>query len=212
MGDVFNVRLKMFGQWEGEFRIRGFFSENDTCRNGPHCLLVLDGYDLCTMKKEQIKYPEIYLIGIEARTNNQNEMEPGKGKIVGCMQRYFQEQMSAQIPDRQKPGTTYCVYADYESDFTGDYTYFIGEEVGFASVAPQGFVTRTIPAQAYAKYTVGPGSMPSIVIKAWQAIWQMSSQDFGAERAYQADFEVYDERASNPAETELDIYVGIKPL
>lgn len=51
--------------------------------------------------------------------------------------------------------------------------------------------------------------MPEVIINAWQQIWKMSVNDFGGERAYIADFEVYDQRASDPANTCLDIYIGI---
>jgi predicted transcriptional regulator YdeE len=47
------------------------------------------------------------------------------------------------------------------------------------------------------------------VIDAWQQIWKMTTADFGGKRAYRADFEVYDERARDPTNTSLDIYVGI---
>ena len=39
---------------------------------------------------------------------------------------------------------------------------------------------------------------------------EMSSNDFGGERTYVADFEIYDQRAVDPANTSLDIYIGIK--
>ena len=38
----------------------------------------------------------------------------------------------------------------------------------------------------------------------------MTSDDLGGERRYSTDFEVYDERAANPQNAVLDIYVGIK--
>lgn len=52
--------------------------------------------------------------------------------------------------------------------------------------------------------------MPEVVINAWQQIWKMSSDDFGGDRAYKADFEVYDQRAIDSTNTSLDIYIGIK--
>ena len=50
--------------------------------------------------------------------------------------------------------------------------------------------------------------MPDVVISAWQKIWAMDGNDFGGKRKYIADFEVYDERASNPNNTVIDIYIG----
>ena len=37
----------------------------------------------------------------------------------------------------------------------------------------------------------------------------MTPEDFGANRAYISDFELYDERALNPQSAILDIYIGI---
>jgi predicted transcriptional regulator YdeE len=52
--------------------------------------------------------------------------------------------------------------------------------------------------------------MPMVLINAWQGIWRMPPESLGGERRYHTDFEVYDERASDPQNTILDIYVGIK--
>ena len=52
--------------------------------------------------------------------------------------------------------------------------------------------------------------MPSVCINAWMDIWKMTPEDFGSERAFKADFEVYDHRAMTPENTALDIYIGIK--
>lgn len=51
--------------------------------------------------------------------------------------------------------------------------------------------------------------MPNVVREPWQKIWQMSSADFGGDRAYLSDFEIYDERAADHQNIILDIYVGI---
>ncbi|MCE3231586.1 MAG: Uncharacterized protein K0R52_1514 [Alphaproteobacteria bacterium] len=162
------------------------------------------------MKKEKIELPEIKLVGITARTNNKNEIDPSAAKISPTVQRYFQEELAATIPHRKKPGITLCAFTEYESDFTGDYTYFIGEEVRAFEELPEGFKVLTIPPQTYAKLTTSPGPMPDILIAAWQKIWQMTPDDLGGERGYRTDFEIYDERAADPQNTVLDIYIGIK--
>ena len=43
-----------------------------------------------------------------------------------------------------------------------------------------------------------------------QQIWKMTANDFGGERSYVADFEVYHQRTIAPANASLDIYIGIK--
>lgn len=162
------------------------------------------------MKKIQTELPEIKLIGITARTNNANEINPSLAKITPTVQKYFHAGLPAKIPHRTQPEKTFCVYTDYESDITGDYTYFIGEEVSSFENVPDGFETLSIPAQVYAKFTTESGPMPHVVIGAWQKIWQMTPEDFGGPRRFSADFEVYDERASDHQNATLDVYIGIK--
>lgn len=164
------------------------------------------------MQKNLISVPEMKLVGITARTNLASEMNLATAKIGATVQKYFQQGLSGKIQNRKKPGVTYCVYTNYESDFTADYTYFIGEEVsGFEDVAAD-CETLVIPVQHYAKFTTEAGPMPAVCIGAWQKIWAMTAAELGGERAYIADFEVYDERALDPQNTVLDIYVGLKDL
>jgi len=162
------------------------------------------------MKQTSASLPAIKLIGITVRTNNAAEMTPSRAKILPTIHRYFQEGVSEKITQRKKPGTTYSVYTDYDSDANGEYTYFFGEEVVAFNELPEGFSSITIPAQDYAKFTNAPGVMPEVCVNMWKKIWQMKPEDLTGERGYQADFELYDERASDPANAVLDIYLGIK--
>ncbi len=162
------------------------------------------------MQKTTIILPVIHLAGITTRTNNKNELEGKNGKILACIQKYFGESLSEKIPSRKNPGTTYCVYSEYESDFNGEYNYFIGEEVSSFDSIPSGLKTMIIPAQSYIKFTNGPGPMPNVVQEAWHQIWRMSPEDLGGKRNYVADFEVYDKRASDQRNVVLDIYIGIQ--
>ncbi len=128
------------------------------------------------------------------------------------LQKYFGTQSPEKIPNRSTPGTTYCIYTNYESDYTGEYDYFVGEVVNSFEKTPEGFSQLTIPSQHYVKITDGPGKMPEICIQAWQEqVWAMETVPaaLGGKRNYLADFEVYDERATNPQKTILDIYVRI---
>ena len=52
--------------------------------------------------------------------------------------------------------------------------------------------------------------MPAVLIQAWQSIWNMSERDMGGKRTYRVDFEMYDERAQDPQNTVLDIFIGIE--
>lgn len=162
------------------------------------------------MKKEFENKSEINLIGLTARTNNKNEMNPQTSKIGELAGRFWSLGLANQIPHRKNPNVTLSVYTEYDSNEHGDYTYFIGEEVSSFENMPSDLQKLTIPASKYQKFTTPSGKMPEVVINAWQKIWKMTSDDFGGERAYIADFEVYDQRAIDPMNTSLDIYIGMK--
>jgi predicted transcriptional regulator YdeE len=149
-------------------------------------------------------------MGLKVRTNNQNEFNLETAKIGPCVMKYFQEHWGHKIPNRKNPGVTLCAYTEYESDFQGDYTYYIGEEVSSIDSLPEGLHELLIPAQPYIRFTAGPGPMPNVDIEAWQKIWTMSENELGGTRNYKTDFEVYDERARDPQNTVLDLYIGIE--
>lgn len=162
------------------------------------------------MKKELVNKTEIKLIGLMAKTNTKNEMDTKTAQIAPLIDRFVRDNVVNQIPNRKNPGTTFCVYTEYASDEQGDYLYFIGEEVSAFEDMPITLHKLTIPAAKYQKFTTSTGKMPEVVIHAWQAIWAMSANDFEGQRAYIADFEIYDQRAIDPNNTSLDIYIGIK--
>lgn len=162
------------------------------------------------MKKELANKSEIKLVGLTARTNNKNEMNAQTSKIGELAGRFWGQNMADQISNRKNPGVTLSVYTEYDSNEHSDYTYFIGEEVSSFENIPSELQKLTIPGAKYQKFTTPAGKMPEVVVNAWQQIWKMTSYDFGGDRAYVADFEVYDQRAIDPANTSVDIYIGIK--
>jgi len=162
------------------------------------------------MNKTITTLPAIKLVGITTRTSNALELSPETSKIGTTMQKFFASGMQAQIIERKNPGTVFAIYTNYESDETGHYTYFLGEEVNDFKNIQQGFETLAIPAQTYVKFTSDPGKMPTVCINMWQNIWKMKAADLGGVRVYIADFEVYDQRSQNPEAAVLDIYIGIQ--
>lgn len=162
------------------------------------------------MKKNITKLPEVKLVGISVRTSNELEMNPATAQIGATMQRFFMNNMQAKILNRKNSGRVFAVYTDYESNEHGPYTYFLGEEVTIFDKLDQGFETLVISPQNYMKFTSNPGVMPKVVIDMWQNIWQMTESDFGGQRAYLADFEIYDERSHDSSQAVVDIYIGTK--
>jgi len=169
------------------------------------------------MEKIVTQVSEIKLVGVTTeRTNNTVEAGSCDGKIFPLVKEYFHEALAQKIVHRKKPGTTYCVFTDYDpaytnqNDYKGDYTYFIGEEVSSFEDLPAGFTTVTIPAQTYMKFTNGPGAMPNVLMDVWRKVWSSTTEELGGKRTYKVDFEVYDERANNHQAIVLDVFVGIE--
>lgn len=161
------------------------------------------------MLQEKVTFPEKKIVGLKIRTNNETEKAIDKGKIFPCVQNYFHNNFAEKIQNRRSAGVTLCIYTEYESDHTGDYTYFIGEEVDSFENQPDTLSQLLIPEQTYIKFTNGPGAMPQVILEPWFKIWQMTPEDFGGKRNYKADFEVYDERSADHSNITLDICIGI---
>ncbi len=161
------------------------------------------------MKNEIVSKPEIKLVGITIKTNNNDEMDPERAKIGPLVARYESENIAKSIPHRLHSGVTYSVYTNYDSNELGDYTYFIGEEVSMTYDIPKSLTLLTIPASEYQKFTTEPGKMPEVVIEAWQEIWAMTREELGGVRKFVADFEIYDQKACDPSNAIVDIYIGI---
>jgi predicted transcriptional regulator YdeE len=164
------------------------------------------------MQKTIITRKEFKVVGSTTRTSNAclaAAIAP-INTIEDTIQKYFHNRLSEKIYKRKNPGITLCFYTHYESDFNGEYTFLIGEEVEDFETVDWDLRRLEIPEQRYVKFTSEPGPMPSVCTQMWQNIWKMSPADLGGERSYIADFEVYDERSHDPSRTILDIYIGLK--
>ncbi|MGB7554301.1 MAG: GyrI-like domain-containing protein [Candidatus Korobacteraceae bacterium] len=150
------------------------------------------------------------VVGIAVRTNNAKEAEPD-GAIPKLWQRFMQEHVLDRISHKTNPDI-YAVYTDYASDANGDYTLVLGAKVGTAgnSQVPSGMVKKEIPAGQYAVFTSERGPVAKVVLERWQRIWSYYESPANGQRAYRADFEVYDQRAADPADAQVDIYIGAK--
>jgi predicted transcriptional regulator YdeE len=152
---------------------------------------------------------EFTIIGISTRANNAQEAA-GNGVIAKQWDKFYKEGILDKIPNKTDPAI-YVVYSDYASDRNGDYTYIIGAKVSDASAVPPGMVAKTISASKYAIVTSERGPIPKIIVEAWQQIWGLEDQSqLGGKRAYKTDFEVYDQRARDPQDSQIDIYVSVK--
>ena len=149
------------------------------------------------MKKETLHINEMKLIGLKITTCNADEADPSKAKIGDLiMNKYYGTGVPDKLLGRINPGKTFGIFTDYESDHTGNYTYFVGEEVASLDDIPAGLTSMTIPSGNYVKFTTNTGEMPQVLIDAWKEIWQMDDGDFGGKRKYRTDFEIYGQNDS----------------
>jgi predicted transcriptional regulator YdeE len=165
------------------------------------------------MRKEFVEKLPIICVGIKVRTSYEQELglHDDKSQIYPTVMNYYHQGMPDKIPGRKNPGTTLCAYTEYESDYKGAYSYFIGEEVTEEPESlAEGFCLLKIPAQRYAKFTSEPKPMPAVVQDSWKAIWQMDKEKLGGTRCYHTDYEIYDERAQDHNAIVMDFFIGIQ--
>ena len=89
---------------------------------------------------------------------------------------------SVKIP-KDKELNKYAVYSEYESDYKGDYTLFIGVD------KIDSHKEIIIEEENYKIFSVDTSS-PHGIIMAWQKIWEMEEQGL-LNRAYTVDYEKY---------------------
>ena len=148
------------------------------------------------------------VIGISARTSNAKEMT-ADGVIGKMWGRLFQENVLAKIPNKADQNIV-AVYTDYASDHNGEYTYILGAPVTSDRDVPAGMIATKVPAGKFALFTSDKGPAPRVVPELWMKINSLPPDAVGANRKYKADFEIYDERAQDSQNLQMDVYIGIK--
>lgn len=150
---------------------------------------------------EKLDVASFQIIGIEVRTTNQNSQAIND---IGALWGKFMEQgILKKIPNKVN-STIYCLYTDYEGDHLLPYTTVIGCEVSSIDEVPSGMVAKTIIEGAYLKSSAKGDLSKGLIGNHWYQLW-----DTEMDRNYQSDYEVYDHRASDAANAEVDFYIGI---
>ncbi len=162
------------------------------------------------MQPRIVEEKPFQMVGISVNTNNAKE--GGPDAVIGKQWHSFMsEGLLNQIPARIDQSII-AVYTDYTSDANGEYTFIIGAKVRPVPnpEIPTGMVAKAVPGGRYAVFTSDRGPVAKVVPEAWKQIWAYYQTPQHGERAYQADFEVYDQRAADPNNAQVDIYVGLK--
>jgi predicted transcriptional regulator YdeE len=121
----------------------------------------------------------LIILGIYARAGNDN-LE----KIGDLWRRFHAMGGPAAIPAR-RDDAVYCVYCEYETDFTGAFTVLIGCAVDADAEIPDGMKKLAIEAGEFAVFEP-MGELPMSVLETWAEIWNAP-----LDRRYQADFDRY---------------------
>jgi predicted transcriptional regulator YdeE len=170
--------------------------------------LVKTGMGDASMNPKVVNKAGFTAVGISARTSNAKEMT-ADGIIGPMWGRLMQEGLLAKIPNKADQNIV-AVYTDYASDHNGEYTFVLGARVTSEAETPAGMVTTTIPAGKFAVFTSDKGPAPKVVPALWMKINSLPKTAVGADRAYRADFEIYDQRAVDPQNLQMDVYIGIR--
>jgi predicted transcriptional regulator YdeE len=150
----------------------------------------------------KVKVEPFKIIGLSVRTTNENnQMANDIGALWG---RFMGENVLEAIPNKMD-NTVYSIYTDYESDHTKPYTTILGCKVESLNNIPDGMIGQSFDGGNYEKLSTKGDVMKGLVFNKWLEIWEMD-----LERVFTADFEVYGEKAQNPADAEIDILIAVK--
>ena len=160
------------------------------------------------MNRKVIQQAAFTLVGIAVRTSNAKEMT-AEGVIGKQWGRFMADGLPGKIPNKVDKEIV-AVYTDYASDHDGEYTFLLGARVTSDAAVPAGMVAKKIPAGRYAVFTSEKGPAAKVVPELWMRINSLPKSAVGGDRVYGADFEIYDARASDPQNLQVDVYVGIR--
>jgi len=141
------------------------------------------------------------IIGISVRTTNENGQ--AVKDIPALWNRFMSEGIANKIPNKTSE-SIYCIYTEYEKDHTKPYTTIIGCRVDQVENIPAGMVGETFAGGPYMQFMAKGNLMQGAVYNEWMKIW-----DANLPRTFTADFEVYDEKAQNPEDAAVDIFIAI---
>lgn len=150
-----------------------------------------------TVKKEGFK-----IIGIKVRTTNQNKQ--AAIDIPQLWGKFMSENIQEKIPNKVS-SSIFSIYTNYQKDHTEPYDTILGCEVSILTTIPKGMVGQEFTKGTYAKFTANGNLAQGVVYNSWVAIWNKD-----LDRTFTADFEVYGEKAQNPADAEVEIFVAVK--
>ncbi len=150
---------------------------------------------------QTVKIAPFLLIGIAVRTTNENNK--ANDDIAQLWQRFLGESILEKIPHKVDH-TVYSLYTEYEGDHTKPYTAIIGCKVSSLANIPEHMLGKSFGGGLYHKSTTRGDISKGLIVKHWTQIWNMD-----LDRAYTADFELFGEKAQDPANAEVEFYISL---
>ena len=142
------------------------------------------------------------VIGIMVRTINENNQ--AAIDIANLWTKFMSKSILDSIPNKIDD-TIFSIYTDYESDHTKPYTTILGCKVENLNTIPSGMVGKSFDGGNYVKLSAKGDLTKNLIINKWLEIWQMD-----LERIFTADFEIFGQKAKNPADAEIDFLIAVK--
>lgn len=99
----------------------------------------------------------------------------------------------------------FCIYTEYEGDHNKPYTTLLGCKVSSLENVPEGMRGMTFTTEKQEKFQAKGNLLQGVVWQKWAEIWETN-----IDRTYTFDYEVYGEKAQNPENAEVDIYISVK--
>jgi len=153
-------------------------------------------------RMENRSIPSFNIIGIAIRTSNQNNQ--AAKDIPELWARFFENDIMNRIPNKVS-NELYCVYTEYERDHTLPYTTLLGCKVAHLDDLPEDMDGIRIEESLYHHVEAEGNLAAGIVYDTWLNIWEA-----GLPRAFSADFEIYGEKAQNPEQAKVDIFIALQ--
>jgi predicted transcriptional regulator YdeE len=154
------------------------------------------------MHTRQIKL--FHVVGISVRTTNENGQSAKD--IYALWTKFMSEGIAGKIKNKTD-NDIYCIYTDYERDHTKPYTTILGCKVSSPDNIPDGMISKTVEAGTYTKHLVKGNILQGIIFDEWVKIWNANLP-----RTFTSDFECYGDKAQNPENAEVEIFIAVRDI
>lgn len=153
-----------------------------------------------------VEEKEFSVIGIVLRTTNAAAIN--EGSIGQHWQRFFSEDVLSQVPNKVDNAIV-ALYYGYESDRNSSYNLLVGARVTSTDSIPAGMVAHQVAAQKRAVFVSEQGPKGQVCFGLWKKIWSLEDQHV-LKRSYDADYELYDERSTDPNNAIVEIHIAVQ--